>query len=83
MAKPKAQYTEQDLHAAFICGLKHGKGHAEGDPEPQVKNWIDAMFLRGFVSDVLFNRAGYSRAELRHRLGFFASPPPKAAKAGK
>jgi hypothetical protein len=70
MAKPKAQYTEQDLHDAFICGVKHGQRHAEGDPEPKLGNWIDAMFLHGFQSDVLFDRADY-----RRKYGCWAAPP--------
>jgi hypothetical protein len=63
MTKPKAQYTEQGLHDAFICGVKYGQGHAEGDPEPQVTNWKDALFYEGFQSDILFSGPGYHNSK--------------------
>jgi hypothetical protein len=44
-------------------------GHAEGDPEPQVTNWKDALFYEGFQSDILFSGPGYHNT--------------KPAKAGK
>jgi hypothetical protein len=70
MAKA-AVYTEEDLHQAFLCGVKHGQGHNEGDPEPQIENWIDCLFYQGFQSDTLFNQPGYHIEK------------PKVAKAGK
>lgn len=64
MAKA-AVYTEADLRAAFICGVKHGQGHNEGDPEPQIENWIDCLFYQGFLSDTLFNRPGYADTTIK------------------
>ena len=54
-----ADYTEKDLKAAFMCGVKYAQGHMEGDPEPEVGSWIDCLFLEGFDNEILFARPGY------------------------
>lgn len=68
----KKEYTEEDLHSAFICGMKEAQKHAEGDPEPDSQGWIDSLFYHGFGNERLFERPGYH-----------PGPRPKAAKAGK
>src|SRR5260370_39866030 len=70
MAKA-ATYTEEDLREAFLCGVKQGNGHEEGDPEPEIEHWIDCLFYQGFRTDTLFNRPAYFNGK------------PRAAQAGK
>ncbi len=55
-------YTEQDLHDAFICGIKHATNHEQGQPEPQVENWIDCLFYEGFQNQQLFNKRRPAKA---------------------
>jgi hypothetical protein len=53
-------YTEQDLHEAFICGVKQGIDHKQGQPEPKFEDWIDCLFLHGFVNEVLFGSRSHN-----------------------
>jgi hypothetical protein len=57
-------YTEQDLHEAFICGVKQGINHKQGEPEPKFENWIDCLFLHGFVNQALFDNPTYKDRRL-------------------
>jgi hypothetical protein len=57
-------YTEQDLHEAFICGVKQGINHKQGEPQPKFENWIDCLFLHGFVNQALFDSPTYKDRRL-------------------
>lgn len=59
----ETKYTEADLKQAFLCGVKQGQGHEDGDPEPEIRNWKDCLFYQGFRNEALFTEAGIVRAQ--------------------
>jgi len=59
-----AQYTEEDLRQAFLCGVMEGAQHGNANAHETFTSadiaWIDALFYHGFSNQELFSRPGYS-----------------------
>jgi hypothetical protein len=59
-----AQYSEEDLRQAFLCGVMEGAQHGNTNAHEIFSSadiaWIDALFYHGFKNENLFSRPGYS-----------------------
>ena len=59
-----AQYSEEDLRQAFLCGVSEGAQHGNANADEAFTSsdtaWIDALFYHGFSNQELFSRPGYS-----------------------
>jgi hypothetical protein len=51
--------TEQDFARGVYLRRKQGINHKQGEPEPKFENWIDCLFLHGFVNQELFDSPTY------------------------
>jgi len=64
-----AQYTEEDLREAFLCGVMEGAQHGNANADETFTStdtaWIDALFYHGFSNQELFSRPGYSTPKQR------------------